>query len=459
MLLMNFKRFLYPDLLNGSIFKSILFFTIPIITSYFFQHLYNTTDTVIVGHYLTEESLAAIGACAPVFEIILNLGNGFGTGFSIVIARAYGTGNRDYLKRAVAASILILTVVSVVIMAACFIFLRPILVLLGTPEGIISEAMSYISLIGIFCGVLFAYNLFAGMLRAIGNSFMPLIFLLFSSLLNVLLDVVLITKFGMGVAGTAVATVIAQGLSVILCIVYIFKGAKLLVPKPASFKPCGTEAVKLYKELISQGFSMALMLSIVGSGTLILQSAINKFGTFIIAGHTAARKIFSLSSVVIFSVGMTGSTFVSQNFGAGNISRVKQGVKTTILMTVCYGIFLTLLTPFIVKPLFKFVSGSENQELLNYGTKYLQFAYPFFTVLGPLIILRNALQGIGEKILPLISSFVELAGKILFTLFLSPVLGIWGIILCEPLIWCLMTIELVFAFIIRIHKLDAGKKL
>lgn len=449
---MNLKRFIYPDLLNGSIFKSILFFTIPIITSYLFQQLYNTADTIIVGHYLREDSLAAIGACAAIFEIILFLGNGFGTGCSIVIARAFGTGDREYLKRTVAASVIIVAVVSVLIMLASFVFLRPVLVILGTPPEILEGAMSYISIVGIFSGVLFAYNFLAGMLRAIGNSFMPLIFLLLSSVLNVVLDILLITKLGMGVEGTAIATVIAQGVSVVLCIIYIFKGAKILIPHAASFKIRGTDAGRLYKELLGQGLSMALMLSIVGSGTLVLQSAINTFGKFIIAGHTAARKVFSLSSVVIFSIGMTSSTFVSQNYGAGNIPRVKKGVKIAVLMTVCYGIFLTLISFFIIRPVFKFISGSENEQLLNYGTKYLQFAFPFFTVLGPLIILRNSLQGIGAKVLPLISSIVELAGKILFTLILIPHLGIWGIILCEPLIWCVMTTQLAFAFVMRIMK-------
>ena len=281
----------------------------------------------------------------------------------------------------------------------------------------------------------------------------------FSSILNVILDILLITKFGMGVEGTAVATVIAQGISVVLCIIYIFKGAKILIPHAGSFKIRGTDAGKLYKELIGQGLSMALMLTIVGSGTLVLQSAINTFGKYIIAGHTAARKVFSLSCVVIFSIGMTSSTFVSQNYGANNIERVKKGVKITVLMTICYGMILTALSFFIIRPFFKFISGSENQELLDYGTKYLQFAFPFFTVLGPLIILRNSLQGIGSKILPLISSIVELAGKILFTLILIPLLGQWGIILCEPLIWCVMTAQLAAAFIMRIRKIGSRKAL
>ena len=453
---MNLKRLIYPDLLNGSIFKAILSFMIPIVVSYLFQQFYNTADTIIVGHYLREESLAAIGACAAIFELVLHLGNGFGSGCSIVVARAFGSGDREYLKRAVAASILTIIAVSLLITLGCGLFLRPILIALGTPALIIEESMSYIRLVGLFCGVLFAYNLCAGMLRAIGNSFMPLIFLVISSVLNVCLDILLITKFGMGVAGTAIATVIAQGASVVLCILYIAKGARILIPDAASFKIRGTGAGKLYREIIGQGASMALMMSIVGSGTLVLQSAINTFGTYIIAGHIAARKLFSLSTVVIFSLGMTSTTFVSQNYGAGKIDRIKKGVNVAIGIIWAYTVILVILSTFIIRPIFAFVSGSENPELLNYGTTYLRFAYPFFIVLGPLIVLRNSLQGLGQKLLPLVSSFVELAGKILFTILIIPRLGVWGIILCEPLIWCVMTVQLTWAFVTRIRKLSVS---
>lgn len=458
----KFKRFINPDLINGGIFKSIFSFMIPIMVSYLFQQLYNTADTVIVGHYLQEQSLAAIGACSSVFDLMLTVGNGFGSGCSIVIARAYGSGNRDYLKRSVAASILIVSFISVLLTIAGFFCLRPILNALGTPALIIEESMSYISLVASFCGILFAYNLCAGMLRAIGNSFMPLVFLIISSVLNVFLDILLITKFNTGIKGTAIATVIAQGFSVVLCILYIMKCAKTLVPSRASFRIRHREnepklvpgTAKLYKELTGQGLSMALMMSIVCSGTLVLQSAINGFGTYIIASHIAARKIFSLITVALFSIGMAASTFVSQNYGAGKIDRVKKGVKTAILMAVIYSVVLTVFSPFIIPPVFTFVSGSKNEQVLDYGIHYLQFAFPFFTVLGPLVIIRNSMQGLGAKILPLISSFVELGGKILFTLLIIPRIGILGIILCEPLIWCVMTAQLVWAFVREVRNLN-----
>ena len=446
--------FLHPDLLNGSILKALLYFMIPIVVSYLFQQLYNTADTVIVGHYLKEDSLAAIGASIAIFQIIMDLGNGFGSGCSIVVARAFGSGDRELLKRVVAASLLIMFFITGLLTLLCIILLKPALIMLGTPALILDQALSYISVIALFCGVLFAYNLCAGMLRAIGNSFMPLLFLMLSSVLNVVLDILLITRWEMGVRGTAIATVIAQGISVLLSLIYIETKAKILIPSVKSFHISGCNAFKIYREIFTQGLSMALMLAIVGSGTLILQSAINTFGTYIIAGHTAARKLFSLSTVMIFSLGITSSTFVSQNYGANNLRRAEKGVNIAILLSWAYTIILTILSPFIVRPLFVFVTGSENPELLNYGIKYLRFAYPFFAVLGPLIVIRNSLQGLGAKLLPLVSSLLELTGKILFTILLIPKLGVWGIILCEPLIWCIMAIQLVFAFRSQIRKLS-----
>lgn len=449
----HIKHFLHPNLLEGSIAKSLLSFAFPLVVSYLFQQLYNSADTVIVGNFLHEKSLAAIGACAILFEIMLSLGNGIGSGMSIVAARAYGSGDMNFLKRVTAASLVINAVITVVITLLSLVSLKPLLILLGTPDEILSEAMSYISILGIFCGVLFAYNLCAGMLRAIGNSFMPLVFLVISSVLNIILDILFITKLGMGIEGTAIATVIAQGISVVLCVIYILKCAKILIPsfKSFSFKTEGT--AKIYKELTAQGLSMAFMHTVVNSGTLILQSAINSFGTLIIAAHMATRKIFSLLTTYLVTVALASSTFTSQNFGAGKIDRVKKGVKTAILLAIGYALVLVALSPLMVKPLFTLISGSKNPQMMDYGTRYLYFAFPFFTVLGPLFILRNSLQGMGAKLLPIFSSILELCGKILFTAFIIPKIGINGIILCEPLIWCVMLIQLVRAYISRLRTL------
>ncbi|WP_191013549.1 MATE family efflux transporter [Treponema zioleckii] len=439
----NLKAFLHPDLTGGQILPSLLSFALPIIISLVFQHLYNAVDTIIVGHYLAEDSLAAIGASAPLFELLVGFGNGFSNGLSIVAARAYGSGNRDSLKKVVASSIILTAGVTVLITFISRVSLLPALGLLKTPSNIINEAFSYINTITMFAVVLFAFNFLSGMLRATGDSFSPLIFLIISSVLNIFLDVLFITKFGMGIRGAAVATVVAQGISALLCLFFIAGKARILIPSARHFKM----EPKMVRELFGQGISMALMSALVSSGTVILQSAINTFGTKVIAGHLASRKIFSILCIPLIALGTASSTFVSQNLGAGKLERIRRGIFLSIFMSSAWALFLVLLMKFAVHPLLSFISGSDDEILLEYGTKYLFFCIPFFIVLGSLVISRNCLQGLGSKVLPLISSVIELCGKIAFTKFIVPALGTWGIILCEPLIWCVMCAQLLFVLL------------
>ena len=223
----------------------------------------------------------------------------------------------------------------------------------------------------------------------------------------------------------------------------MLKKCPILIPSKESFRPDSG----IYKDLFTQGLSMALMSAIVSSGSVILQSPINSFGTYVIAGHISARKIFALTVIPIITLGTASATFVSQNLGAGKIDRIKKGVRAADLMCIIWGALCTIVIPLAAKFLIKSISGSENEEVLSYATKYITFMQPFYAVLGVLIVSRNSLQGLGSKILPLFSSLIELAGKILFTVIIIPMTGIWGIIMCEPLIWCAMTIQLVIAYV------------
>lgn len=435
-------EFIHPDLLNGNILKSMVFFTLPLLVSSVFQQLYNSADTVIIGHFLGETSLAAIGACVAIYDLLIGFGIGFGNGLSVVAARAFGAADEVRLKKVTAASVVITLFISLVIFLFSFFCLKPLMLALGTPAEIIDEAYSYISMITKYAGILFAYNLFAGMLRAIGNSFVPLLFLIFSSCFNIFLDVILITKFKMGIHGAAVATVCAQFLSAVFCLFYIFRKAKILLPQKIHF----AFEKKLYLDLLGQGLSMALMYALVQSGTVILQKAINGFGTYIIAGQITSRKIFALTNLPIMTLGIASATFTSQNLGANRLQRIRKGVNYSIFITLVWTFFLIVFSPLIVNNLVPFISGSKNPEILSYSRKYLYMIIPFHLILGGLIITRNSLQGLGTKILPLISSVIELLGKILFVIFIIPRLGTWGIILCEPLIWVAMYAHLFYAY-------------
>ena len=430
------------DLLKGNILKVLIIFAIPLFISNLFQQLYNTVDIMIVGNYLGDTSLAAIGACAAIYELLIGFALGVGNGFSIVTARSYGANDENLVKKSVAGSLVIGSGITIIIMIISKLFLLPLLELLNTPSNIIEEAYLYIFTVCIFVGVMFLYNLCAGILRAIGNSIMPLIFLIISSILNIGLDILFITKFNMGIRGAAVATVIAQGISAVLCIIYIYKKCPILIPKKEHF----VFDKELYKELLGQGLSMGVMLLIVSAGTVILQTAINNLGYLIIAGHTAARKLNSFAMIPVASLSMSLATFVSQNKGANQGYRIREAVRYSNIISIIWGVIITVILIFFAPTLMKILSGSSEDVVINNGVRYLLWNSPFYAVLGILLNLRNALQGIGEKLLPLVSSIIEFFGKILFVIIFIPSLKYFGVIICEPVIWCCMCLQLAYSF-------------
>jgi len=430
------------DLLSGNIVKSLIVFAIPMFLSNLFQQLYNTADVVIVGYYLGESSLAAIGACSVVFELLIGFAMGVGGGFGIVVARSYGAGDQDLLKRTVAGAVVIGVLLTLFISVMASVFMMPILKLISIPANIINEAYSYISTLIASAIVLFTYNFCAGLLRAIGNSTMPLVFLVISSLLNIVLDILFITQFNMGVRGAAVATVMAQGFSALLCLIYIFKKCPILIPQKRHF----LNNASLYKELAAQGFSMGFMYSIVTLGSVALQRAINGLGYLVIAGHIAARKLNSFCMMPISTIAVALSTFVSQNKGANQLSRIRKAVRYGNFIAVIFGAFISVVLLFFSGVLIKLLSGSNENVVIENGTRYLMINSPFYMILGMLLNFRHALQGIGKKIVPVISSVMELGFKIIFAFFLVPILGYFAVIICEPIIWCIMFIQLLYSF-------------
>ncbi|MGM9953817.1 MAG: MATE family efflux transporter [Intestinibaculum porci] len=430
------------DMIHGPIFKSIVLFAIPILISSVFQQLYNTMDTFIVGRFLGDTALAAIGSVNSVFDLINGFALGIGNGLAIVTARAFGSGDQEELKKSVAGSLVIGLASSILITILAFIGIKPLMHAINVPNHVFNQAYSYIIWIILFLTIMFAYNLAAGLLRAIGNSVMPLLFLIFSSLLNVGLDILFITQFHLGVAGAAIATVIAQGISVLLCIIYIIKKTEILIPQRKHF----TYDPALYKELLGQGYAMAMQSAIVNSGSVILQSGINNLGADIIAGHTAARKLYMFCNMPFTAMGQGIATFISQNTGAQKPKRIRKAMRDSYLYDLIVAIFMTVFLGFCAPAMVSFISSSHNPTIVNNGSLYLRIVAPNYAVLGVLMQTRSALQGIGQKILPLISSVIEFFGKILFVIAFIPKFKYMAVIFCEPTIWIVMTIYLLFAF-------------
>lgn len=429
------------DLIHGPIFQSLMIFALPLLVSNIFQQLYNTVDTMVVGNYLGDVSLAAIGACTSIYDLLVGFALGIGNGLAIVTARSFGSQDKELLKKSVASSLVIGVMVSLALTIIGMTFLYPLLEILNTPLDIIQEAYSYISVIVLFIFVMFAYNLCAGLMRAIGNSVMPLVFLIVSSLLNVVLDILFITQFHMGIQGAAVATVVSQGVSVVLCIIYIFKKTQILLPSKKHFQI----DEELYKELLGQGFSMGFMSSIVSAGSVILQYGINNLGYLIIAGHTAARKLYMFFNMPFTAMALGISTFVSQNRGANQRERIHKAMKYAYIYDVIMATIVTIIILIFGSSLVKLISGSSESIVLDNGTLYLMIVGPFYAILGILMQTRYALQGLGQKLLPLVSSVIEFIGKIIFVFVFIPQFEYMAVIFCEPVIWCVMCLQLVYS--------------
>ena len=439
------KRLKSIDLLSSPIVSSLLTFALPILISNALQQFYNAADTTIVGNFLAFNSLAAIGATSAIYELIVGFAIGIANGMGIVVARHFGAGDIEKIKKAVAGSIVIGSVLSLAVMLVGGVWLYELLRLVHIPENIIDEAYSYIYIIIIFFFLTFFYNWSASMLRAIGNSLTPLLILLLTSVINIGLDILFITKFNTGIKGAAIATVISQAISALLCIVYMYIKADILIPKLKHFK----YNYYVYADLSTQGFAMGFMSSIVSIGTVILQTAVNGMGVTIIAAQTTGRRIMFFLMMPMSSLATALTTFVSQNFGAGNKSRIKSAVKYANIINTIWSIISVVFVYTLSIPLIRFISGSYDKELIANAKLYIAMAAPFFWALGILFDLRNALQGMDRKIEPLISSCIELICKIAFVLFVIPRVGYTGVVLTEPIIWVVMVLQLAYSFYIR----------
>lgn len=430
------------DLTVGSPFKLILLFGIPLLLSNLFQQFYNLADTAIVGNTLHDEALSAIGSVSVIFGLLTSLCFGCSSGFSIVIAKHFGSGDIKKMKNAVANTIVLGVIINVVLTLIFTLLLKPFMRLLNTPEEIFDKAYSYIIIIITCCIVMMFYNMLASILRAIGNSRVPLIFLIISSGLNIGLDLLFIIVFKWGLPGAAWATVIAQLISGLGCLVYIIKACPILKLGPENFKLEGY----MVRDLLASGAAMALMYAVVNIGTVILQSGINGLGKEVIAAHVSARKISELLMLGGSSLSATVATFTSQNYGAGKWDRIWKGVKVTHLMGWIWSTLVIAAMWLFADKIIAGVSGTDNELIIATGTRYLRIDALFYYILMVLCFLRNALQGLGYKVWPIVGSGLELLGKLITVVFFIRPFGYEAIIWCEPVLWviCAILVTIVF---------------
>lgn len=431
------------DLTKGRPSILILGFALPIFLANLLQLTYSIVDTRIVGSYLGESTLAAVGATTTLSNLMIQFLMGVSNGFAIITAQKFGAKDYDGVRKSFAMSLKLGCTIALAITIVCLVFLRQILVFLNVSDTLMETAMSYIFVI--IAGLLatFLYDACAAALRALGDTLTPLIILLVSVCLNIVGDIFLVVVVKMGVRGAALATVLAQAIAFVICWIYMVKKYEVLRVKGEDFVGDKSDADRqMLKNMLSAGMSMGFMSSLINIGSLTLQTAINKLGQDIIVAHTAARKISEIFMIMFTVFGQTMATYCGQNIGAGEVKRVKQGIRLAILYT-CIWCTMVLIASYTIGPwLVYLVTGTHNDVVITNATNYLKFDTIFYFVTAVICIVRNAMQGLGEQITPLVSSSLEMIGKIVIAFTLVPMLGYTGVIVAEPIVWFIMVIPL-----------------
>lgn len=433
------------DMTQGNPVWHIISFAFPLFIGNIFQQIYNIVDTMVAGYNLGDPAIAAIGATSSLYGLLVNFAGGLNSGFGIVVARKFGAKDEAGLKTSIAAMAVLNTFITVLISVVSLLFLKPLMRGLNVPETIFEDAYKYIVVIVAGMTATILYNMCAGILRAVGNSKTPLYFLILSSILNLSMDVVFIMGLGWGVQGAAAATVIAEGVSALLAGSYILKHYKDILPRKEHFQ---FEAAFL-KEMLGTGFSMAVMLCVVDLGSVLYQRAINGLGDTLIVAHTAARKIIGILMMPLASIATANSTFVSQNFGAGQYRRIESSIKKVLGMEVLWGVLSCILVYLFGGLAVRFLTNTKDTEVIGNAVLSIRIHFACYPALGILLALRTSLQAMGSKFVPVISSGFELAGKLVAGFILIPAFGYIWVCLTEPIIWVVCMLFLIVVFRIK----------
>lgn len=439
-------------LTQGSPAKLILLFTIPLLIGNLFQQFYNMADALIVGRTMDVNALAAVGCAGTIMSFIVGFTQGITSGFSIVTAQRFGSGDLDGVRRSIAASVLLGLLSSAVLTAISLPLTAPILRLLNTPEEIMDDANAYLFIIFAGTAVTMFFNLFSNILRALGDSRTPLIFLAVACIINVILDFVLIRYAGMGVAGAAVATIAAQVLATALCLVFMLVKLPLTRVKGSDWRGALHDLLPHCKI----GFPMGFQSSIISIGQIAIQAALNSLGATSVAAYTAAQKIDTFGTMPMMSFGITMATFSAQNYGAGQIGRIRTGIRQCLAMSISFSTVVGILIIIFGKPLtqiFVDAGSAEAAEVIRLSHIYLIINCSLYFLLAILFIVRYTLQGLGKSFVPTLAGVMELCMRVFTALILAHYWGFAGASASNPLAWVGALIPLCTSYLFTMHRL------
>lgn len=432
----------------GSPMKLILKFFMPLLLGMLFQQFYNMMDTMIVGRFLGAKALAAVGGTGSINFMIIGFCMGVCNGFAIPVARAFGAGDESALRKYVANSAWLAIVFSLVTTVIVCALCRDILIWMDTPSDILQGSYDYIFVIFLGIPVIYLYNLLAGILRSLGDSKTPLYFLVLSSLLNIALDLIAILLLDMGVGGAAWATVVSQGISGILCLIYIIKNYPMLKISKEEWRPDWLSI----KILCGMGIPMGLQYSITAIGSVILQTAVNSLGSMAVASITTGSKISMLFSVPFDVMGSTMATYAGQNTGAGKLDRVTDGIKACSMIAIVYSVIACfVLNVFGQELSLLFVEKAET-EIIQNAVLLLKWTSIFFFPLAIVNIVRFSIQGMGFGNLAILAGVCEMFARGIVGFVFVPMFGYIAACFAGPVAWIMADLFLVPAYFYSVRR-------
>ena len=437
------------EMTAGPALPLIFNFTMPLLLGNLLQQTYSLVDAAIVGKFLGINALAAVGASSSVIFLILGFCNGCSCGFGIPVAQKFGARDSVMMRRYVAVSLQLSLVMSVMIALITSIYCADILRIMRTPENIFEGAYAYllVTFIGVPCT--FLYNLLSSIIRALGDSKTPFWFLLFSTILNIILDLFCILVLKWGVLGAAIATVFSQGISALLCYVYMYRHFQILKGEAKEHK----FQLHLARTLLNIGVPMGLQFSITAIGSIMLQSANNALGTACVAAFTSAMRIKMFFICPFESLGIAMATYCGQNYGAGKPKRIWQGIKASGVMMLIYALLTFVVLMVGARTLALLFVDTTELEILKNTELFLHVSAYFFPFLGLLCILRYTIQGAGYTNLAMLSGVSEMIARTLVSIYAVPVYGYIAVCFGDPTAWLAADLFLIPAFIYVYRKL------
>ena len=429
------------SLTEGPISQALISFALPLLLGNLFQQLYNTADSLIVGNFLGSEALAAVSSSGNLIFLMVGLVNGVSMGAGVVIARYFGAKDYDRMQKTI-HTLLAFGLVAGALLTVVGVALSPVMLrLMDTPETVLPDSISYFRTY--FTGSLafVLYNICMGILQAVGDSRHPLQYLIISSLVNVVLDLLFVGVFHMGVWSAAAATAISQLVSMALCLLRLMRSERAY---RVSLRKIRFDRRALL-EILQNGLPAGLQNSIISIGNVVVQSNINQFGAAAMAGCGAHSRIegFGFLPVTCFTMALT--TFVSQNLGAGRRSRIGQSVRAALKIYFVWWLFVLAFTFLLGEPVLRLITGSSDARIISNAMLYLKISVPIIPPMAVLVILRNMLQGIRHTVEPLLASALELIGKVIFAVWLVPVWGYRAVCFCEPTTWVICFVFILLA--------------